>query len=54
MCPVLHTITDKDQNLMTGWRYFSKKRKLYYNGVTVETVYNSGNHYFINCFQYFS
>ena len=44
--PVLHTGTDKDQNLMTGWRHFSKKRKLYYT--------NGGKHYFIICFRYFS
>ena len=46
MCPVLHTDTDKDQNLMTGWRHFSKKRKLYYT--------NGGNHCFIICFRYFN
>ena len=46
MCPVLHTGTDKDQNLMNGWRHFSKKRKLYYT--------NGGNHHFIIFFRYFS
>ena len=46
MCPVLHTGTDKDLNVMTGWRHFLKKHKLYYT--------NGGNHYLIICFQYFS